>query len=62
MRFATPYVLYGALRAAASGLEVPHAEAYRRLLEAIRDDAYDFDAVQDRDVVTYADLPIREVI
>lgn len=42
MRFAAPYVLYAALRAVEDGRIPPHAEGYRRLLEALRDDAYDF--------------------
>lgn len=60
MRFTPPYVLYASLRAPAAGLVEPHTEGYRRLLEAIRDDRYDFDDVDGRDVVTFDTLPILE--
>jgi putative NADPH-quinone reductase len=59
MRFAPPYVLYGALRAPEAGRVEPHVRGYRRLLEAIRDDAYDFDAAAERDVVGCDALPIN---
>lgn len=60
MAFTPPYVLFASLRAPEAGLVTPHAAGYRRLLEALRDDRYDFDAVADRDVVTFEDLPILE--
>ena len=59
MRFAPPYVLYSSLKAPADGLVDPHVDGYRRLLEAIRDDRYDFDAIADSDVVGFGDLPIQ---
>ena len=59
MRFASPYVLYGALRAPEAGRVEPHVRGYRRLLEAIRDDAYDFDAAAEHDVVGCDALPIN---
>ena len=34
--------------------------SYRRLLEAIRDDRYDFDAAETMDVIGCETLPIRE--
>jgi putative NADPH-quinone reductase len=58
MRFSPPYVLYASLRAPESGLVAPHADGYRRLLEALRDDKYDFEMVTKRDVVTFDTLPI----
>jgi len=60
MEFATPYVLYAALQAPASGLEITHAKAYRTLLEAIRDDRYDFAAAAQVDVITFDTLPIMQ--
>lgn len=60
MRFAPPYVLYAALRAPSSGAVDPHVAGYRRLLEAIRDDRYDWDAAAQREIVDAASLPIRE--
>ncbi len=56
MRFAAPYVLYGAIRAIADGRIPPHAEGYRRLLTALRDDAFDFDAAENLAVVEVAQL------
>jgi hypothetical protein len=59
MRFTPPYVLYGALKARQAGMAGAHAAGYRSLLEALRDDRYDFDAADRGDVVTAANLPIR---
>ena len=58
MHFSPPYVLYASLRAADDGRIVAHALGYRRLLEAVRDDRYDFEAAASRDVIDYDDLPI----
>lgn len=41
MRFAPPYVLFGALKAPGDGRLAAHARAWRRLLAAIRDDRLD---------------------
>lgn len=60
MEFSPPYVLYGSLQAPEDGRLEAHVAGYRRLLEAIRDDEYDFDAVADRDTVDAASLPLRE--
>ena len=60
MRFPAPYVLYGALRAPDEGRDEPHVLGYRRLLEAIRDDRYDFETAERRDVIQAHDLPIHE--
>ena len=58
MHFPPPYVLYGALQAPEAGLVDPHVRGYRRLLEAIRDDRYDFDAAAGHEVVQSDTLPI----
>ena len=58
--FLPPYVLYGALAAQDDGRLETHVEQYTNLLEAIRDDRYDFEAAADMDVVTAGKLPIRE--
>ncbi|MDH3587814.1 MAG: NAD(P)H-dependent oxidoreductase [Gammaproteobacteria bacterium] len=58
MHFSAPYVLYESLRAPAAGLVEPHVGGYRQLLEAIRDDRYDFDAANRMDVVHFDGLPI----
>jgi glutathione-regulated potassium-efflux system ancillary protein KefG len=58
MTFPAPYVLYSSLKAAADGEIDPHAEGYARLLEAIRDDRYDFGATLGRHVVHHDTLPI----
>ncbi len=59
MEFSPPYVLYGSLHAPNDGRLEAHVAGYRRLVEAIRDDAYDFDAVQGRDTVHAGTLPIE---
>ena len=59
MHFTAPYVLYSSLTAPASGLVEPHVQGYVRLLEAIRDDCYDFEAAGTMDVVAFDSLPIR---
>ena len=58
MHFPPPYALYAALRAPTAGEVDPHVDGYRQLLEAIRDDRYDWDAADRVDVVTHATLPI----
>ncbi len=58
--FLPPYVLYGALSAQDDGRLQTHVDQYITLLEAIRDDRYDFEAAAAMDVVTADKLPIRE--
>ena len=60
MGFPAPYVLYSSLKAPAAGQVEPHVDGYRRLLEAIRDDSYDFSAAREMDVVRFDSLPIRK--
>ncbi len=60
MQFSPPYVLYGSLKAPGDGRLPGHVDGYRRLLEAIRDDRYDFAAVRGRDTVHAESLPITE--
>jgi len=62
MAFPAPYVLYSSLNAPSDGLVEPHADGYVRLLEALRDNRYDFDAAADADVVHFDMLPIREAV
>jgi glutathione-regulated potassium-efflux system ancillary protein KefG len=57
MQFAAPYVLYSARRAPDDGRLDTHVAGYRQLLEAIRDDRYDFAAAAERDIVEVADVP-----
>jgi glutathione-regulated potassium-efflux system ancillary protein KefG len=59
MHFTAPYVLYGALQAPDAGQVEPHVDGYRQLLEAIRDDRYDFDAAEKMEVTGFDTLPIR---
>jgi putative NADPH-quinone reductase len=56
-----PYVLYSSLTAPTAGLVEPHVEGYVRLLEAIRDDRYDFEAADAMEVVAFDSLPIKTV-
>lgn len=60
MAFPAPYVLHASLKAPDAGEIAPHAEGYATLLSAIRDDLYDFDAAMSKEIVTYADLPLKE--
>ncbi|MDX1481250.1 MAG: NAD(P)H-dependent oxidoreductase [Woeseiaceae bacterium] len=60
LAFTPPYTLYGSLRAADEHRIEPHADGYRRLLEAVRDDRFDFDAAARLDVITCDSLPIGE--
>lgn len=59
MRFVAPYVLHSSLQAPSAGEVAPHVSGYRKLLNAIRDDAYDFDAAEAMSAVTYDTLPMR---
>ena len=61
MTFLAPYVLYGSLQESQDDLLATHAEGYRQLLEAIRDDRYDLQSAAHGEVVSGRDLPIREV-
>ncbi len=60
MQFAPPYVLFGSLKAPKAQLVQPHVAGYRQLLEAIRDDRYDFDTASKQDFVTCQTLPLKE--
>jgi glutathione-regulated potassium-efflux system ancillary protein KefG len=60
MRFTAPYVLYGALQAPDAGRVEPHVDGYRRLLEGIRDNRYDFDTAEMMEVTGFDTLPIKE--
>jgi len=60
MHFPAPYALYGALQAPAAGAVEPHVAGYRHLLEAIRDDRYDFARAAGMDVVGSDSLPLLE--
>jgi putative NADPH-quinone reductase len=44
MEFVAPYVLFGSLRAPDDGRLETHAAGYRQLLEALRDDRFDYAA------------------
>lgn len=60
MRFPAPYVLHSSLTAQDDGRARRHADGYRTLLEAIRDDRYDFEAAMSRDIITYDTLPFLQ--
>ncbi len=57
MGFPAPYVLFSSLKAPNEGFVEPHVNGYRTLLEAVRDDRYDFTAAREADVIGYPDLP-----
>ena len=58
MRFFAPYVLFGSLRAAAQDDLGPHIAGYARLLEALRDDRFDFDQAERAEVLSHETLPL----
>ncbi|MGI9409475.1 MAG: NAD(P)H-dependent oxidoreductase [Hyphomicrobiaceae bacterium] len=58
MHFSAPYVLYSSLTADQQQRIAQHVDGYVRLLEALRDDKYDFAVADAADVVDYATLPI----
>ncbi|MEM8791937.1 MAG: NAD(P)H-dependent oxidoreductase [Pseudomonadota bacterium] len=60
MHFSPPYVIHSALKAREDGRIDQHVAGYRLLLEAIRDDRYDFAAAEARQVIGFGTLPIRE--
>ncbi len=58
MRYAAPYALYSSLKAPTEGALAPHVAGYTDLLNALRDDRYDFDAAPE--VVTSDNLSLKE--
>ena len=58
MRFLPPFVLFAALEAAEDGRADAHERDWRVLLEALRDDALDLDAIGDRACINEAALPL----
>jgi len=58
MEFSAPYVLYGSLRAPEDGRLLSHVRGYRKLIEAVRDDRYDFEAAAGGEVVDCQHLPM----
>lgn len=59
MRFASPYVLFGALGAEPDDEIAKHVAGYKALIATIRDDEYDFDAAEKHDVLSFDTLPIK---
>ena len=60
MEFPAPYVLFSSLRAADDGRLAAHIAGYRRLIESIRDDRFDFTDAIRRELLDYDHLPILE--
>ena len=60
IRFSSPYVLFSSLKAPNDGRVDQHIDGYRDLLMAIRDDRYDWDLAEQRDVLDFDTLPIME--
>ena len=60
MSYLPPYVQHAALRAPDEGRVEPHAEGYRRLLEALRDDSLDLENADAHTRLYHDTLPIRE--
>lgn len=60
MRFPAPYVLHSALRAPSTDTLNAHVAGYVQLLEALRDDRFDIDAAEDKDILSHDRLPVRQ--
>jgi glutathione-regulated potassium-efflux system ancillary protein KefG len=58
MEFIAPYVLYGSLRAPDDGRLSSHVAGYRQLLEALRDDRFDYAAGVSATVMDSESLPV----
>ncbi len=56
MRFAAPYVLHGARH----GDIQSHVDGFVRLLEAVRDDRFDFEGAEGMETMNFSTLPIME--
>lgn len=60
MRFPPPYVLFGSLTAPKQGLVQPHCDGYRRLLQSLRDERFDYGGEDTPDIFTNENLLVRE--
>ena len=58
MQYTSPFVLFGSLHARETNMIMPHADAYGRLLSALRDDVYDFQLASQQELVLFDSLPI----
>ncbi len=58
MEFVAPYVLYGSLRAPDDGRLPAHVDGYQQLLEAFRDDRFDYAAGVSATVLDRESLPV----
>lgn len=59
MHFLPPYVLYSALKAPDDGALEPHVTGYRRLLESLLEDTFDYDAAKGIEVLGTDMLPLK---
>lgn len=59
MRYLPPYVLFSSLNAKEQGRNIAHAEGYRRLLMALRDEQFDAEAARSIELLTADNLPLR---
>lgn len=60
MRFTPPYVLFSSLKAPEDGRVIPHADGYIRMLEAIRDDRFNYSEAETAELLFYDTLPILQ--
>ncbi len=59
MDFLAPFVLFSAGKAASDGRGEQHVASYRRLLQALRDDRFDYAAARHLEVLRDDTLPIQ---
>ena len=62
MVFTPPYVLFASLRAPKEDRADPHVQGYVQMLQAIRDDRFDFEKAATQDVLSDQNLPILEAV
>ncbi|MFK8033588.1 MAG: NAD(P)H-dependent oxidoreductase [Hyphomicrobiales bacterium] len=60
MHFTPPYVLFSSLKAPRDGRVEPHAGGYVQLLEAVRDDRFDFAKADAEELLQYDTLPLLQ--
>lgn len=58
MQFTPPFVMFSSLKAPHDGRVEPHAANYILMLQAIRDDMFDFEEADTREHMSFNDLPI----
>ena len=56
MQYAAPYVLYSAIKASEENEIAQHVKGYKNMLEAIRDDRFNFERSLQTDIITFKNI------